>query len=166
MSLIKKLFERKAFRDLKMLELYPPFLFMGIKVREVSPDHRHLRVELPFRWYSKNIHGTMFGGLLAAVADPMPAMMCAQIFPEIEVWTKGFSIDFLRPGTGKLTLKIDIEDEQVEEIRAALGAKSSTLQTFHFSFWDEAGREIARVANTVFLRERKRPPQGKPPKEA
>lgn len=31
------------------LNLWPPFLFTGIHVTEVSPDYRHVRVELRMR---------------------------------------------------------------------------------------------------------------------
>ena len=36
------------------LNLWPPFLFAGIHVTEVTPDYRYVRVELRMRPWNKN----------------------------------------------------------------------------------------------------------------
>ena len=53
-----------------MFRIWPPFLFAGIRVAELSPDFRRARVELRQRWYNRNYVGTHFGGSLFAMTDP------------------------------------------------------------------------------------------------
>ena len=52
------------------INLWPPFLFTGIHVTDVSPDYRHVRVELRMRPWNRNYVGTHFGGSLFAMTDP------------------------------------------------------------------------------------------------
>ena len=139
----------------KLLELYPPFLFMGVKVKSVSPDHRKLHVVLPLRWYGRNMYGTMFGGFMCAVTDPLPALLCGQIFPGHEVWTKANFVEFLRPATSLLHIKIEITDADVERIESELSREGRSSPVFEFFFRDREGRDIAFCRNTVFIRRRK-----------
>jgi acyl-coenzyme A thioesterase PaaI-like protein len=142
--------------DTKKLELYPPFLLMGLKVVRVSEDFRHLTVRLPLRWYGRNHHATMFGGFMASVADPLPALLCGKHFPHCEVWTKRMSITFLRPGRTDLELRVDITQEQIEKIQRELDETGSATPQFECFFWDEKNRRIARVKNIVAMKKRKK----------
>ena len=45
----------------RFMNLWPPFLFSGIRVTAISADFRHVRVELRQRWYNRNYVGTHFG---------------------------------------------------------------------------------------------------------
>lgn len=128
---------------------------MGVKVKSVSDDRRNIVLELPFRWYSKNLHGTMFGGFIAAVADPVPAITCAEVFPGLEVWTKKVAVDFLKPGRGPLQLKFEISDSDYRTIAAGLAASGKVRHEFEFFFWDRNHAKVAHVINTVHLRQRK-----------
>jgi acyl-coenzyme A thioesterase PaaI-like protein len=145
----------KILPEPKLLELYPPFLFMGVKIKKVSPDYRHMHVVLPMRWYGKNLYGTMFGGFMCAVSDPLPALMCEKIFPGVEVWTKAHAVDFKKPGKGHLDLYIDISEKDVGIIGRALDETGKCTHPFQFSFKDSHGREVAHVHNTVYLRRKR-----------
>ena len=52
------------------MNLWPPFLFTGIRVREIADDWSRARVVLRRHWYNQNYVGTHFGGSLFAMADP------------------------------------------------------------------------------------------------
>ena len=52
------------------LNLWPPFLFAGIHVTEISPDWKRIRVELRMRPWNRNYVKTHFGGSLFAMTDP------------------------------------------------------------------------------------------------
>lgn len=144
----------KGTRLLKMLELYPPFFFMGVKIKRVSKDYRELDALLPLRWFGKNGHGTMFGGFMCSLSDPLAALMCGRIFPGNEVWTKANCVEFLRPGRSDLLLSIRITDEDVAKIGESLEAAGKASHVFEFSFRDREGTEVARVRNTVHVRRR------------
>lgn len=149
----------------KLLQYYPPFFLMGVKVRRVGSDGRELEVTLPLRWYSKNTHGTMFGGFITAVADPLPAIMCGEILKGVEVWSKSQFVDFLKPGRTKLHATVKISEHDLKEIEKNLQAEAKTTHTFEFYFKDSAGANVAHVKNTVYFKRRalgskKRDPQG------
>jgi acyl-coenzyme A thioesterase PaaI-like protein len=138
--------------NLKILEIYPPFLFMGAKIKSISKDGRELHARLPLRWYTQNIHGTMFGGFLCALADPLPAIMCARLLPDVDVWTKTNMVDFVVPARGTVDLKIAITQKDMSTIRKALRTKSKALHRFDFAYTDRTGTIIAHVQNTVYFR--------------
>ena len=60
--------------DARLLELYPPFRPMRIKVLEIANDWRTVRILLPLNALSRNPGGVMFGGYQAALADPIAAL--------------------------------------------------------------------------------------------
>jgi acyl-coenzyme A thioesterase PaaI-like protein len=154
MSFARWLSKLKVIPGHKLLELYPPFLFMGVKITHISDDARKVVVRLPLRWYARNIHGTMFGGFMCAVSDPIPALMCSRQFPGTEVWTKAHYVRFRRPGKGALELRVEISDEDVVAIREELERLGEATRTFRYAFHDRRGKIVAHVRNTVFLRKR------------
>ena len=53
-----------------LMNLWPPFRGVGVKVREIAPDFRRARVELRMRLLNRNYVGTHFGGSMFAMTDP------------------------------------------------------------------------------------------------
>src|SRR3546814_18159641 len=85
----------------RVLNVWPPFLFAGIRVRTISDDYRHARVELRQRWYNRNFVGTHFGGSLFAMTDPFWMIMTMQALGDGSiVWDKAAKIQFVKPGGG------------------------------------------------------------------
>ncbi|NCW57195.1 MAG: hypothetical protein EBV65_05905, partial [Gammaproteobacteria bacterium] len=66
--------DRRILSDARMLEFYPPFWFMRIKVLEMDREWRRVRIRLPLNAISRNPGGVMFGGYQAALADPIAAL--------------------------------------------------------------------------------------------
>ena len=66
--------------DARLLEMYPPFVPMRIRVLEITEGWRHVRILLPLNARSRNPGGVMFGGYQAALADPVAALACARVF--------------------------------------------------------------------------------------
>ena len=54
-----------------MMNLYPPFLGAGIRVKRVTSDYREIDVEMGLHFYNRNFVGTHFGGNLLAMTDPL-----------------------------------------------------------------------------------------------
>ncbi len=46
----------------RLFNLWPPFLFTGIRVLDLGDDWRHARVRLRLRWYNRNYVRAHFGG--------------------------------------------------------------------------------------------------------
>jgi acyl-coenzyme A thioesterase PaaI-like protein len=59
----------------RMLNLWPPFLFSGITVLEISKDFRHAKVRLKKKSITSNYVGTLFGGSLFSMTDPFFMIM-------------------------------------------------------------------------------------------
>ena len=129
---------------------------MGVKVLRVAPDYRELSLEVPLRWYGRNMHGTMFGGFMCAVSDPLPTLLCERIFKGVQVWTRKNAVEFHKPARSRLSLTVVIRPEDIATIEKELELKGQTTHTFEFSFIDKRDRVIATVSNTVYLRRKQR----------
>lgn len=155
MSVIKKLARLSFVPKQMLLEYYPPFLFIGVKASHISNDKRKVTLRIPLRWYSKNLHGTMFGGFIAAVADPVPAIMCTELLPHVEVWTKKLEVDFLKPARSSIEMRVEITQQDLDTITAGLEAAGKIQHAFEFYFYDGAENKIAHAKNTVHFRQKK-----------
>ena len=100
------------------MNLWPPFLFTGIHVTEISPDWRRVRVELRARPWNRNFVGTHFGGSLFAMTDPfrmIPMLHC--LGRDYIVWDKAGEIDFVKPGRGTVHATFELDDTVLDELR-------------------------------------------------
>jgi acyl-coenzyme A thioesterase PaaI-like protein len=146
--------ERRWFRDQTLLEWYPPFLWMRIEVLELVDNWRRVRIRLPLNVISRNPGGVMFGGFQAALADPIPALACARIFPGYSTWTRSMAIAFEQGGRTDLELRFEFSPEQETAIRAELAAKGRATPEFEYGFYLRDGTLCTRVRNTVAIRPR------------
>ncbi len=151
MKILEKIDRMGIIPDKMLLQLYPPFLFMGVKILHLRDDYRSMTVKLPLRWYGSNMHGTLFGGWLSAVSDPLAALLCAKIFPDVVVWTKSHHIEFKRPAASDVTMQVEITDTDIEAIRKSLDTTGRAHHCFEFDIKDSKDKVVARVKNTPFL---------------
>ena len=153
MSLLYRMIRRTGLlTPARRLELYPPFRAMGIRVIEIADDWSSATVLLPLNRHNRNPGGGMFGGAMASLADPLPALMCARIFPGHSVWTRAMSIDFRREGRSDLTLRIAIDSQQLETIGAELKSRMRATPEFEYAYFDDGGHLCAQVINRVAIR--------------
>ncbi|MEZ5458626.1 MAG: DUF4442 domain-containing protein [Steroidobacteraceae bacterium] len=149
-----RLVERRWLSDARMLEWYPPFLWMRIRVVELAPDWRRVRIVLPLNTISRNPGGVMFGGFQAALADPIAALACARVFPGYSVWTRAMGVEFEHGGRTDLELRFDFAPAQEAQIRADLERDGRSTPTFEYGFHLVDGSRCTRVLNTVAIRPR------------
>jgi acyl-coenzyme A thioesterase PaaI-like protein len=152
--LMARLVERRWLSDARMLEWYPPFLWMRIRVLELAPAWRRVRIRLPLNTISRNPGGVMFGGFQAALADPIAALACARVFPGYSVWTRGMTVEFEHGGTTDLELRFEFAPAQEAQIRAELERDGRSTPTFEYGFYLADGSRCTRVHNTVAIRPR------------
>lgn len=136
----------------KLLEWYPPFFFMRVKVLEVKNNGRFFRLKLPLTLFSKNMGNSMFGGYQAALADPIAAIVCARIFPGHEVWTRSQHIDFQHEGNSDLELIFEFSAETEQQIKDDLAKKGRSTPSFEYGFYRKDGVRCSKVVNTVAIR--------------
>src|SRR5208282_5320706 len=128
----------------RWINLWPPFLGMGIRVKHVAPDMKAVDVEMKLRFWNANYVGTQFGGSLFAMTDAFyMLMLMANLGRDYIVWDKGASIRFRKPGNGTVRAEFRLTDAQIDEIREKL----KTLPKYEPTFWvevkDKAGVVIA-----------------------
>lgn len=138
------------------MNLWPPFLFSGIRVRHIAPDYRLVEVELRQRFFNRNYVGTHFGGSLFAMTDPFPMLMVMNnLDRSFTVWDKAGHIDFLRPARGTVTARFTLEQSLIDEIRAALPNEGDKVTPqIAVDITDASGTIVARVTKTLHIRRR------------
>jgi acyl-coenzyme A thioesterase PaaI-like protein len=140
--------------DARLLELYPPFIPMRIKVLEITANWRTVRILLPLNARSRNPGGVMFGGYQAALADPIAALACARVFPGYSVWTRAMEISFDHGGNSDLEMRFALTPGQEEEIRIQLETDGRATPTFEYGYFRKDGLRCTVIRNTVAIRPR------------
>jgi len=140
-------------RFLKLLRFYPPYLGAGVSVARVAPDLSDLTVEMRLSGWNRNFVGTQFGGSLYSMCDPFfMLMLMMQLGDGYVVWDKSATIDFLRPGRGRVKARFELPRARVEELRAEADAKGKINPTFEVTIVDEQGEAVARVRKVLSVR--------------
>ena len=109
-------------RHMRMrLNIYPPFLGAGIRVKRLAPDWKEIDVEMKLHWWNANYVGTHYGGSLYSMTDPFfMVMLIENLGKDYIVWDKSASIRFKKPGRGTVFAKFRVSDQQIQEIKQAL----------------------------------------------
>jgi acyl-coenzyme A thioesterase PaaI-like protein len=146
----------KASRLRLVFSLWPPFLFSGIRVTEISDDYRYARVELRLRWYNRNYVKTHFGGSLFSMTDPFwMILMLQRLGPDYLVWDQAGEIQFIKPGKGTVVAEFRLDDAVVDEIRAAAAGGEKVLRWFEVDVRNAAGESVARVRKQLYVRRKR-----------
>lgn len=143
-----------TFRKLiRRVNVYPPYLGMGIRMKSFSDDFTRFEVELRARWYNRNLFGTHFGGCLYSMADPFYVFIVTMnLGSGYVVWDKAASIDFLRPARGTITGVFEIGRERLDRIRAEVDAFGKKVYRFETDLLDASGQPVAHVSKDVHVR--------------
>ena len=142
------------------LNIWPPFLGAGIRVKRLAPDWKEIDVEMKLRRWNANYVGTHYGGSLYSMADPFfMVMLIENLGKDYIVWDKAASIRFKKPGRGTVSARFRLSDEQIDEIRQALSSQAKIERVFMVEIRDEAGVVVAEVEKLLHIR-RKDPALG------
>ncbi len=137
-----------------MLNLWPPLLFAGIHVQEVSRDFRHARVRLRRTPFTTNYVGTQFGGSLFAMTDPIWMLLVMRnLGPGYVVWDKAAEIEFIRPARTAVTARFDLTDEVLAELRVEADGGTRVLRWFTTDITSDDGTLVARARKQLHIRQ-------------
>jgi acyl-coenzyme A thioesterase PaaI-like protein len=140
----------------RLMNLWPPFFFTGIRVTRIAEDWREIDVEMRLGRLNRNYVGTHFGGSLFAMTDPFYMLMLLHVLGrDYVVWDKSASIDYVKPGRGTVTARFRLEEERIAEIRAATADGSKMLPVFHCDIRDAEGDVVARLDRTLYVRRKR-----------
>ena len=141
----------------RVLSTFAPYIGAGIRVTHIAEDFSSARVEMGQHWYNTNYAGTHSGASLYSMVDPMyMLLLMRRLGNDYIVWDKSASIDFIRPGKGKVMARFELTDERVEEIRAATANGDKMLPEWDVDIVDESGELVARVHKVLYVRRKKR----------
>ncbi len=137
----------------RAVNLWPPFLGAGIRIKDIAPDMKAIDVEMKLRWWNANYVGTHFGGSLFAMTDPFyMLMLMANLGRDYIVWDKAASIRYRKPGMGKVRAEFRLTDADVDDIREKLKTLPKYEPTFRVEVKDEQGTVIAEVEKLIYVR--------------
>jgi acyl-coenzyme A thioesterase PaaI-like protein len=135
------------------MNLWPPFLGAGIRVRSIAPDWSEALVELRARGFNRNYVGTHFGGSLFAMTDPFYALLLMHRLGErYLVWDQAARIEFVAPGRGTVHARFELPEARVAAIRAEAQGGAKVLPQFEAEIRDGAGALVATVNKTIYVR--------------
>lgn len=136
-----------------LVNIYPPYLGAGVRVTEIAPDWRRLRVEMPLRWYNHNYVGTHFGGSLYSMTDPfLMIMVLRNLGSDYIVWDKAASIEYVTPGRGRVRAEFSLTEEVLDDLRAHTAGGEKYLRWFAIDVVGPDDEVVARVRRQLYVR--------------
>lgn len=136
-----------------LMNIWPPFLGAGIRVKRLQPDWKEIDVEMKLRRWNSNYVGTHYGGSLYSMTDPFFMLMLIEnLGPDYVVWDKSASIRFKEPGRGTVFASFQLSDQQIAEIKEALKTQEKIERAFMVEIKDESGSVIAEIQKLLHVR--------------
>lgn len=154
MSIDKKFKKAKnAQRVRKMMNWYGPYVGAGVKLERIAEDWREIVVSMDMHWYNKNAVGTHFGGSLYSMVDPHYMLMLMKLLgKDYVVWDKAASIEFIKPGTEKVSASMQVTEKMLQEIKSATANGEKYLPDYEVLIRNEANEIVAKVIKTLYIR--------------
>ncbi len=135
------------------LNVWPPFLGAGIRIKRLASDWKEIDVEMKLRWWNSNYVRTHYRGSLSSMADPFfMVMLIENLGKDYIVWDKAASIRFKKPGRASFRLS----KEQIGEIRQVLNSQQKIERVFTVEVKDESGSAVAEIEKLLHV-QRKNP---------
>ncbi len=137
----------------RLFNLWPPFLFSGIRVLRIAPDWSSVRVRLRRHWFTGNFVGTHFGGSLFAMVDPFCMIpLIHRLGPDYLVWDQAASIEFIKATRQDVFADFVLDDATLDAIRAATASGDKHLHWFEIEVKTAEGIRIAHVRKQLYVR--------------
>ena len=138
-----------------LVNVWPPFLGAGIRVKRIQPDWKEIDVEMKLHRWNTNYVGTHYGGSLYSMADPFYMLMLIEnLGRDYIVWDKSASIRFKKPGKGIVSAQFRVSDGEIEEIRQALAGEEKIDRVFTVEVKDESGAVVAEIQKQIHIRKK------------
>ena len=141
---------------LALINLWPPFLFAGIKILKRTKDYRHLVVKLKLRFWNANYVGTQYGGSIFSMTDPFYMLMLIKnLGHHYVVWDKRATIHYVKPGKTDLTAEFILTEEDLENIRKTVKEQGYMDWTRTIEIRDKNKEIVAHVQKVISIKPKK-----------
>lgn len=138
------------------MNIWPPFLFSGVRIKHISPDFRHARIKLVKTPFNTNYFGTQFGGSMFSMVDPFWVFMVYRnLGPGYVVWDRRGEIDFESPGRTALHAEMTLNQETITELRERADSGERVLHWFELELLDDSRAVVAKVRKQVYVRRKR-----------
>ncbi|MGV1010074.1 MAG: DUF4442 domain-containing protein [Dermatophilaceae bacterium] len=139
----------------RVMNLWPPFVFAGIRVVDIAPDWSSAKVRLKLNLMTRNYVGTQFGGSMFSMTDPFwMILFIHRLGPDYVVWDQRAEIEFRRPGKTHLETEFVVDPVVVQQLRKAADQGEKVLRWFENDIVDKSGDVVARVRRQLYVRRR------------
>ena len=139
-----------------ILNLYPPYRGAGVRVEYIDSCWMEIRVSLKLRWFNKNIVGTHFGGNLYSMTDPhLMLLLMNRLGSDYIVWDKSATIEFIKPGRGKVSAVFSISDEDLDAIVKQTERRGKCLPEFTIFLTDQSHEKVAKIKKVLYIRKKR-----------
>jgi acyl-coenzyme A thioesterase PaaI-like protein len=143
------------YKNIKMINWYPPYIGAGIKLKKVNEDKTRMEVELRKTWFNKNLFGTHFGGSLYAMCDPFYVFIVHNYLGKgYVVWDKSAEIEFIKPGNGKVKALFEISQEKLLELKEKVDHIGKHTVFFETAITNEDQEIVAKVRKEIYMRKK------------
>ena len=134
---------------------FPAYRGTGARIEYVAADWKDVRVRLPLNWRTRNYVGTIFGGSLYGVIDPIYMIMLIKTLgPKYEVWDKAAQIRFKRPGRSTLRARFALTDAELDAIRSDVLRDGRTERTYLVELKDDDGNVCMSCDKLISIKAR------------
>ena len=134
---------------------YGPYIGAGIRIESIADNWQSITVSMRHRWYNSNAVGTHFGGSLYAMVDPHYMLMIMRVLgPDYVVWDKAATIDFIKPGVGKVSATMTISDKEVTRIKQVTSGGEKDLPVYQLRITNQHNETVAKVSKTLYIRKK------------
>lgn len=132
---------------------YAPLIGAGIHVDVLDLDAGLCVVSMPLTKLNRNLVGTQFGGSLFMMTDPFfMLMLMARLGKDYVVWNKKSTIDFIKPGLGKVIARMKISPQEINDIITLAKTGEPVFREYQVDITDSSGKIIAKVNKTLYIR--------------
>ncbi len=152
MNIIKHFSQLRCLTDKRKMEWHPHFLLMRIRVLELSPDWSTVRIHLPLNSVNRNPGGGMFGGSIAAIADPIASLACVARYRKYDVWTRELHLDSRRAETSDLELRFKFPREKHLQILDDLETNNRSSPVSEYGLYSKEETMNVQVICKVAIR--------------
>jgi hypothetical protein len=139
------------------MNLWPPFLGCGIRVKHIADDWREVRVELRLGVTNRNFEGGHFGGSLFAMTDPFYMIMLRHLLgKDYFVSHAGGAIEYVAQARGTVHATFRIDDALLESIRAHTAKGEKHYPELAVNVLDPSSHVVARARHTLYVQRRRK----------
>lgn len=135
------------------MSLWPPYLGAGVRVQEISPDWRRVRVSIRARPWTSNYVGSAFGGTMLSATDPFwMLILMKNLGPDYIVWDRQVEARFRKPGHGHLYTTFELDQATLDEVRSAATTGERVLRWFDSHVTNTQGETVATVRREIYIK--------------